>query len=265
MGGRTDDLEGLARDHREVLKDEPGTLVELLGRGDAAVVRKTYRNRGTRWLQTFGRRSRARREHDNLLAVAATGAACTEALAWSCTRTALCVDESTLVTRYLPDSRTLKHVLAGLARDRDQRVRHALAAAMGRLVATLHRGGFLWCTPMPRNVLVLGDPAHARLAVCDTPAAVRRARSLHGTRLSRIDVFAAAMSPSRRADFSRTERWRWLLAYHDGDRATARVTWRALAHRPVFVHDALRALAITWYTYVLSPFRRSPRPRAGEP
>lgn len=240
-----------------MLKDEPGTTVEVLGRGDAAVVRKTYRNRGVRWLQTFARRSRAEREHDNLAAVLAAGVRCTEPVAWSERRRAGCVDESTLVTRFLAGSRTLKAVLADLPRPEHWRTRAALAAAMGRLVARLHADGFLWGTPMPRNVLVLDDPEQARLAVCDTPAGIRVGRSLLGSRLARLDVFAAAMSPSRRQDFSATERWRWLLGYCGDDAGSARRLWRVLARRPVIVHDALRALAMTLYTYVLPPPRRS--------
>lgn len=249
------ELDGLAREHRSVLKDEPSTTVELLGRGPASVVKKTYRSSGLRLLQTFGRRSRAEREHENLVAVARTGVRCTEALLWAARRRFGFVLESTLVTRYLPDSQTLKHVLAHLPRDSHHRTRRNLAAAMGRLVAQLHAGGFLWCTPMPRNVLVLGDPANAQLAVCDTPAGITLDRPLAGTRLASIDVFAAALSPSRRAEFSATERWRWLLGYCDQDRTAARTLWRVLAHRSVLRHDAGRALAMTWYTYILSPLR----------
>lgn len=255
------DLDALAREHRTVLKEERGTTVEVLGRGDAAVVRKTYRNSGVRWLQTFARRSRAEREHDNLLAVAAAGVRCTEAIGWSARRRLGCVDESTLVTRHLPDARTLKAVLAELPRREHGRTRATLAAAMGRLVARLHDGGLLWGTPMPRNVLVLGDPAQARLAVCDTPAAIRLHRPLRGGRLALVDVFAAAMSPSRQRDFSATERWRWLLAYCGGERVAARKLWLALARRPVIVHDAVRACAMTLYTYLLPPARRR-RPTA---
>jgi hypothetical protein len=146
-------------------------------------------------------------------------------------------------------------VLAELDRVRDAAARRALAAAMGRLVARLHRGGFLWCTPMPRNVLVVGDPARAELAVCDTPAGIPLGRPVHGTRLATIDLFDAAFSPSRCRDFSRVERLRWLLGYADGDHALVRRLWW-LSHRPVFVHDAIRALAMVWHTYILQPLRR---------
>lgn len=258
------ELARLAAVHRETLKQDRATTVEQLGRGADAVVRKTYHNRGHRWLQSFGRRSRARREFDNLRLVAAAGVPCTEALGWSERRRFGCVDDSTLVTRLLPHSRPLKQVLAELPRDRTFAVRRRLCAAVARLVATLHRAGVSWCTAMPRNVLVQGDPAAAQLAVCDVPAAFAIGRSLHGTRLGQIDLFDAVFSPSRRRDWSATERLRWLVAYHDGDRGAARQTWRRLDRRGVLRHDVTAALTMFWYLYVVLPLRlrREPAPRS---
>ncbi|HEX5052728.1 MAG TPA: lipopolysaccharide kinase InaA family protein [Planctomycetota bacterium] len=255
------DLERLAARHRSLLKQEPATTVEVLGCGEDAVVRKTYRNLGRRWLQSFGRRSRARREFDNLAAVARGGVPCTTPLAWSERRRLGCIDECSIVTRYLPDSRTLKRVLSERPRPARDGTRARLAAAMGRLLAALHDNGFLWCTAMPRNVLVLGAAEHARLAVCDTPAGIRIGRSLRQGRLARIDLFDAAFSPSRRADFSATERLRSLLAYCDGERARARRLWRALTRRSVLRHDVGRALAMFWHTYILLPLRPGRRHR----
>lgn len=251
------DLDRLATAHRTVLKGEPAVVVELLGTGDEAVVRKTYRNLGRRWLQSFGRRSRAEREFDNLVAVARAGVGCTPARGWFERRRFGCVDESTLVTSYVPGSHTLKQVLAELP---CSRTRKALVAAMGALVARLHRGGFLWGTPMPRNVLVVGDPARAELAVCDTPAGIHLGRSLHGSGLALIDLFLAAFSPSRRVDFSAAERLRWLRAYCGDDRAGIRRLWRRLARRGVFRNEASRAFAMSWHNYILRPMRSRHRP-----
>ncbi|MBX3463519.1 MAG: hypothetical protein KF830_10125 [Planctomycetes bacterium] len=250
------DVECLAAQHCTTLKAEPGATVELLGRGPAAVIRKTYHNRGRRWLQTFGRRSRAAREFANLSAVAAAGVLCTEALCWRERRRFGCVDESTLVTRLLPDSRPLKQVLRQLDPATQFATRRALIAAAGRKVARLHRHGFLWCTAMPRNVLVVGDPRAARLAVCDVPSGIIFDHALAGSSLALIDLFDAAFSPSRRADFSATERLRWLLAYCDGDRAAARRLWRRLDRRSVLRHDLGCALTMFWHLYVLLPLRR---------
>ncbi len=250
------ELDRLAAQGRVVLKQEPATTVEVLGQGLDAVVRKVYRNRGTRWLQSFGRRSRAEREYDNLRAVERTGSACTRALGWSARRRLLCIEESTLITQFVPSSTPLKQVLANLPRGGSAPERRLLAAAAGQLLATLHRGGFLWCTPMPRNILVLGAPAQGQLAVCDTPAGIDFGRSIHGTALSTIDLFDAAFSPSRRRDFSATERFRWLLAYCAGDHQEVRRLWRIVAPRSVFAHDARRALAMFWHTYILLPLRR---------
>ena len=254
------DLDRLAAAHRRVLKGEPAVVVELLGTGDAAVVRKTSRNLGLRWLQSFGRRCRAEREFDNLATVARAGVGCTLARGWSERRRFGCVDESTLVTSFVPASTTLKQVLAELPQAAPGRTRRELVRAMARLVARLHRSGFLWGTPMPRNVLVVGDPARAELAVCDTPAGIHLGRSLHGSRLALIDLFLAVFSPSRRVDFSATERLRWLCAYNDDDRQVTRVLWARLARRGVFCNDASRALAMSWHNYILRPMRARRRP-----
>jgi tRNA A-37 threonylcarbamoyl transferase component Bud32 len=252
----TADLDRLATAHRTVLKGEPAVVVELLGTGDDAVVRKTYRNAGLRWLQSFGRRSRAEREFDNLGTVARAGVGCTPARGWFEQRRFGCVDESTLVTSFVPASSTLKQVLVA----QRGHTRAGLVTAMGRLVARLHRGGFLWGTPMPRNVLVVGDPARAQLAVCDTPAGIELGRSLHGSRLALIDLFLAAFSPSRRVDFSAAERLRWLRAYCDDDRASIRRLWRRLSRRGVFRNEASRAFAMSWHNYILRPMRSRHRP-----
>lgn len=250
------ELDRLAAERCTVLKQEPATTVEVLGAGTAAVVRKVYRNLGHRWLQSFARRSRAQREFGNLLAVARAGVRCTDALGWTCRRRLGCVDDSTLVTKFLADSQPLKSILAGLDRRSDAPIRRRLAMAMGRLLGRLHRSGFLWCTPMPRNVLVLGDPAQAELAVCDTPAGIQFGVSIHGTELACIDLFDAAFSPSRRLDFSAPDRLRWLLAYTDGDHACTRRLWRTLQGRSVLGHDVRRALAMALHLYILLPLQQ---------
>lgn len=242
---------------RTVLKDEPDTLVEQLvvptaNGGSDTVVVKTYRVRGLRWLQSWWRQSRAQREHDHLATIVRAGVPCLEPLGWSAEkRIPFGFRSSTLHTRFLADSVPLKQVLRTLARNgADGRTRARLANAMGALVADLHRAGVLWCTPMPRNVLVVGDPAQAQLAVCDTPACIRAGRSLTGSRLCRIDMFLGAFSPSRRRDWSRTERLRWLLGYTRGDRLAARALWRPMVRRRRLQNELERALAMATLTYV---------------
>lgn len=264
------DLDRLAAQRRVVLKDEPAVLVEVLGdvlgdvlgkvagSGESAVVRKTYRNRGLRWLQSLLRKSRAEREHDHLAAIAATGVPCLQPLGWSAQRRLLGVDASTLLTRFVPDCAPLRDVLRA-SPPAAFRVRARLAHAMGKLVAALHGAGFLWCTPMPRNALVAGDPAAARLLVCDTPSCVDRGRDLRGSRLARVDLFLGAFSASRQRDWSRTERLRWLCGYVRDDREQARALWRTLVLRSQLQNVVVRALAMAWFTYIL-PSPRSRRP-----
>ena len=251
-----------------VLKDEPDTLVVRLGEGNDAVVQKTYRVRGLRWLQSWWRKSRAQREHDHLAAIVRAGVPCLEPVGWTATkRFPFGFRDSTLRTRFLADCVPLKDVLRTLPHDRaGSRARAGLAAAMGALVAGLHRAGVLWCTPMPRNVLVVGDPATARLAVCDTPACIATDRPLHGSRLCRIDLFLGAFSPSRRRDWSRIERLRWLHGYTGGDRPAARALWRTMARRSRLQNECERALAMAVLTYILDWLRPHRRPhRSAEP
>lgn len=254
------DLARLAAQRRVLIKDEPAATVEVLGDGADAVVRKTYRNRGLRWLQTLWRRSRAQREHDHLAAIVASGVPCLVPVGWAETRRLGGVADSTLLTRFLPDSQPLKQVLRASPAAATRVARAHLATAMGALVAALHHRGFLWGTPMPRNAIVVGDPVAARLVVCDTPACIDLRRDLHGRRLARIDLFLAAFSPSRRREWSATERWRWLLGYTAGDRPAARALWRTMVRRRPLQNVVERALAMALFTYILGRWRPSRHP-----
>jgi hypothetical protein len=233
-----------------VLKDEPATTVARIGTGTAAIVKKTYRPLGLRWLQSLWRPSRAEREFRRLRAIGDAGVPCLEALRWSAVKHFGGYSSSTLVTRFLPDSVPLKQILQGLDRQRDHRTRAALASAMGRLVGALHTAGFLWCTPMPRNALVVGDPAAAHLVICDTPSSLAIGRPLRGARLARIDLFLAAFSPSRHLDWSTTERWRWLLGYCRGDANEARALWHQMQRREPLWNELAKAMAMIRWTYL---------------
>jgi hypothetical protein len=248
----------LAAPARVVLKDEPDALVERLGSGSDAVVQKTYRNRGLRRLQSLCRQSRAQREHDRLSRIAAAGVPCLQPLGWSEHRQFCCVLSSTLVTRWLPDAVPLKNVLPELRAGGRFAARRALARAMGALVAGLHRAGLLWNTPMPRNALVVGAPELARIVVADPPACLVLGGDLRRRRLALIDLYLGAFSPSRRGDWSRAERLRWLLGYTDGDRGAARALWRRLARRRPLQNVVERALATALFTYIVGASR--PRP-----
>lgn len=237
-----------------MLKDEPGARVEVLGQGSRAVVRKTYRNVGLRRLQSFLRRSRAAREFDNLLAVQRAGVPCTPPVTWSERRRCGFVSSSTVVTLLVPGAEPLKAVLATRRAGVAGSPRRALAAALGELLARLHREGVLWCTPMPRNVLVAGSPTAARLVLCDAPAALCFGGPVPAA-AALLDLFDAVASPSRRRELSRTERLRCLCAYCAGDRAAAGRLWRRLARRSRTGHRLRKNLLMVVRTYIL---RRNP-------
>lgn len=233
-----------------LLKDAPEAVVELFDTDQGRCVRKTYRNRGLQWWQTFARTSRAAREFVNLAAVHRLGVPCTEPVSWSERRRLGFVDESSLVTRYLPEAIPLKQFLATHDRAGHRRLRRKIVAAAGALVRQLHAGGLLWSTPMPRNMLLVGEPNAARLAVCDVPSAISYARSILGTEVATVDLFRAAFSPSRCRDYSPGEQRRWLLAYTAGDRAQTRRLWRTLGRRTTMGNDLRRSLSTVRNVYL---------------
>ncbi len=244
-------LEPLARAGREVIKDSPEAKVEILGRGEQAVVVKTYRNRGLRLVQTFLRVSRAERERRNLQAVEAAGLPCTPPRGGAERRRLGFVLESTLITALVADATNLKAMLKAMPTGSGGE-RRALAAAVGRLLRDLHGKGLLWCTAMPRNVLVVGAAADARLALCDAPALVRWPGPVPRS-ATLIDLYDAAGSPSRRRDWSRAERFRILLAHAGGDRDLARESWRNLCRRSQPGHRLRKNLLMAVRTYILRP------------
>jgi tRNA A-37 threonylcarbamoyl transferase component Bud32 len=239
-----------ARAAAVVIKDEPAARVERLGSGADAVVRKTYRNRGLRLLQTFLRRARAEREHGNLALVAARGLPCAEPVGCSAERRFGFVLSSTLVTRYVADAQALKSALAGAPPAQ----RRVLARALGELLGALHAAGVLWCTPMPRNVLVQGPPARPRLLLCDLPAAIDFGAAVP-TRWALLDLFDAFASPSRRREWSRAERLRGLIAWARGDRSAARRAYRTLHRRSAAGHRLRKNLVMALRTYILGGLR----------
>jgi len=210
-----------------LLKDEPAVRIERTTTPQGSAVRKTYRNRGLRCLQTWLRPARAQREHRNLCWVSAAGIPCTEAWAWSEHRRLGFALESTIVTGWVDGCRNLEQVVretpAGARRS-------ALAAATGRLLAQLHRNGLLWNTAYPRNILVR-EAAGDRMWLCDAPDLQRYPRPVHGTPLAHFDLFDAAFSPSRMRMWSSPDRLRLLLAYCEGNRDLAREIWHRLSHR----------------------------------
>jgi tRNA A-37 threonylcarbamoyl transferase component Bud32 len=253
----TENLQALAAEHRSVLKDEPRTLVELLGRGEQACVRKVYRNRGLRLLQTFGRRSRAAREFANLTAIHRAGIPCTEPIACAEARRAGFVLASELVTRFVADAVPVKQLLQDTPRERAGE-RRWIVERMGTLLAELHRAGILWAAARPRNFLLQGRPGRGRMLLCDAPGTVHSAHSIAGTRLALVDLFEAAASASRRREFSPRERLRLLRSYA-GDRAGARTLWRALARRTAFGHRLRKNFVMALHTYILAGSRRAAR------
>ena len=234
------------------LKTERSVRVDLLRHGPNPVVRKQYLNSGLRLLQTMGRRSRAAREFANLEAATSAGLPCTKPVGWAEDRRLGLVHSSTVVTQFVSDSRPLKAVLRELPADA-YRARRSITCEIGRLLARLHTNGILWCTAMPRNFLLQGLPDTGRLVLCDLPSAVLFSGRVP-PKATLVDLFDAIASPSRRRDFSKTDRLRCLRAYTDDNRAATRKLWRLLNRITVRGHRSRNGFLRTIRAYMF-PYR----------
>lgn len=224
--------------HSRILKEELCARVEVLEIDGRPVVRKTYYSRPFLLWRTFLLTSRAAREYRNLAAIHAAGVACVRPVSWSETRVCGCVPSCAVLTDYVADAPSLEEVM----RAPDTGVRRELATAVGRLIGDLHRAGIVSCRITPRNFLVPGGARSPHgLMLCDQPAAVRFRDSVVGRSAALIDLYDMAFSPSRLQMFSCTERLRMLIAYTEGERATARTLWRKLRRRPRWWNRSVRS------------------------
>ncbi len=211
----------------EVLKQDAMSRVERVFGADGTCVRKTYAPRRFFLWRTFLRPAKAKREHDNLRALAVARVPVTAPLHWQETRVLGCVPQSCL---WLTDAGDVANLKDALTRERAAPARRALAVAFGALLRGLHAAGFVSLTAYPRNVLV-ADPSPARLLLCDQPYLVRRRQPICGAG-ARVDLFDALFTPGRARMLSRCEKLRALVAYA-GDRRAAATLWRTLAGRRV--------------------------------
>lgn len=97
------------------------------------------------WVRQLVRSSKARREYDSALEVAARGVPTAWPLAWAQERGFLSNGESLLVTRSLDNTQPLhvfvQQVLPALTAPRQACIRQRLADALGRFLAQLHEAG----------------------------------------------------------------------------------------------------------------------------
>ena len=118
------------------------------------------------WMRQLIRRSKARREYDSALEVAARGVPTAVPLAWAQQRGLFSAGESLLVTLSLDDTQPLNlfvhHVLPAMTPVRQARVRQRLAEALGRLLARMHQAGIRHNDLHAGNLLL-------RLDADDTP------------------------------------------------------------------------------------------------
>src|SRR5262245_33447127 len=97
------------------------------------------------WIRQLLRPSKARREYESALKVAARGIPTAAPLAWGQRRGFLSDGESMLITRSLdetqPLSQFVNHVLPTLPPAREARLRQQLAVALGQFLARMHQAG----------------------------------------------------------------------------------------------------------------------------
>jgi hypothetical protein len=222
----------------EVLKCDALSRVERVRTRDGSTVRKCYVPRRFFVWRTFLRPAKAKREHDNLRALAAGGLPVTVARCWEETRRFGFVRQSTL---WLDDAGAVENLKEAFRRGDLACTHRRLVSAFGTLLRRLHAAGFVSLTAYPRNVLVT-DAAHGELVLCDQPYLLCWRKAVQGA-VARIDLFDALFTPGRARDLSRADKLRALQAYA-GDRAHARALWRTLTRRRVtwqrFVKGSLK-------------------------
>lgn len=200
---------------RTIIKSEARVAVFVEG----GICTKEYRVPWhLRWRE-FYRRSRARREFENLDAMAREGLPTIEVVSWSEKRRFGFTFESTLRTRFVESAQTVRSLLT-----------HATAADLvvaqrvGDILRRIHEAGFVCNTASPRNWLLApaeprGQPEAAEAAIvptlllCDLPLVHRRPRSVVGTKEAMVDLYAAALGESRRRETTAAWRRSFLAAY----------------------------------------------------
>ena len=159
-GMRLDDW--LRTGQATIVKQGPHRLVYRveLARGAFFVKHNLTPDRVT-WLRQSMRRSKARREFDSAVEVAARGIPTAAPLGWGQERGLFSNGESMLVTRSLEDAQPLHlfvhQVLPYLPVERRPRIRQRLAEALGRFMAQMHDAGIRHNDLHAGNLLVRLD------------------------------------------------------------------------------------------------------------
>ncbi len=144
------DSNGTGHDLRRVGRRWSQPLGAAVGHS-VAEFRKTYSNAWLTAVRSMLRRSRARREFQNLRAMAAAGVPCVHAVSVTERRRLGCVVSSTIQIEHLEGGQDLARCLHSAP----HRERLAFAEALGRLLARMHAAGYRSTTLSPRNVMVM--------------------------------------------------------------------------------------------------------------
>jgi tRNA A-37 threonylcarbamoyl transferase component Bud32 len=168
--------EWLAAGQARVIKHGPHrTVYHVVLSGLDFYVKHNRLADGRAWLRELVRPSKARREYEHALAVAARGVATFEPLAVGETVRGAGPRNSFLLTRTLAEARPLNSLLENTLpqwpRARSDRLRRCLAVALGGLLARLHDAGITHLDLHPGNLLVrLDADDHPELFLIDLHA-----------------------------------------------------------------------------------------------
>jgi len=214
-----------------VLKDDVDARVVVIETGDGLVVEKSYATpRHVIW-RTFGQRSKAKREHDNLAALHGSGVPCVRPIDYREIRRFGFMSSSTIATEWIADAPDLLHIFRKKREPRHHPWRRDLSEEYGRLIRIMHDRGFVSTSSSPRNILLQKIDDGTRLILCDQPQLMAVGRPIYGSWLASIDLFDIAFVRRRRDLFTNRERYRFLWGYTDGDRAAIRREWTRLSRR----------------------------------
>ena len=169
------------------IKNEPGTWVwrQHLPGGERAVVKLYRRRDALAWMRSRWTGFRVQREFLALQRLQGNALPCTEPLFWSCGRSADHGRHEILVTREIPQARSLRQRIA----DAPAETSRIDLRALYRDTARMHRCGMFHGTLWASNVLIApaGGPVDGHY-FSDAPRSVLFDCDIRGTSMARGDL-----------------------------------------------------------------------------
>ena len=237
-----------------VIKDEPFTHIEIIENNDSALVRKKYITKPGLWWRTVIFPSKAFREFRNLSLLKKKGVPCVDAVSWSEERGFLSrVCSCTVETRFVKGCVNLKKFFREVSPETKEgrKKRIAYCMAFGRILKKLHEAGIFHGAASTRNFLAHGDSKNPNVIICDVPYSISFRRSIRGKFIGELDLYDALFAPSRKKEFSCTERFRILKIYTDNDSKLIQKIWKRLDKRKRWKNKMIKGMFFVLENYLL--------------